>query len=82
MDRLGVLEGRSPIAQGDRGRDSMDADVRGAEGGEGVVGVAPKPPGPGTGLVEQRSTGDRVALIGGGHGALEQQGAIQRQVGR
>ena len=41
MDRLGVLEGRSPIAKGDRSRDAMDPDVGRAKGGEGMVGVGP-----------------------------------------
>jgi hypothetical protein len=82
MDRLGMLEGRSPIAQGDRGRDPMNTDVGRAEGGEGVVGVGPQPTGRAGRLVQQRSAGDRVALVGGGHGALQQQRAIQRQMRR
>jgi hypothetical protein len=43
MDRFGMLEGRSPIAKGNGCRDAMDADVGRAEGGEGMIGVAPKP---------------------------------------
>jgi hypothetical protein len=80
MHRLGMLDGRSPVAEGDRGRDPMDADVGGAEGGEEVVSVDPEPTGRAPRLVQQCSAGDRVALVGGGHGALEQQRAVQRKM--
>jgi hypothetical protein len=52
MYRLGVLDGRSSLAKGDRRRDPMDTDVGRAEGGEGVVGVGPEPMGRAARLVQ------------------------------
>jgi hypothetical protein len=42
----------------------------GPEGREGVVGVGPEPMGCAARLVQQRSTGDWVAFVGGGQGHL------------
>jgi hypothetical protein len=47
MHRLGVLDGRSAVPQGDRGRDPMHADVGWPERGEVVIGVGAQPTGAG-----------------------------------
>src|SRR5690606_35607919 len=80
VDLAGVVDGDARVAKPESDGDAVAQDVVRAEGGPHVVAVVAEPGGCLFGFVQEFGDGVPVARVGGGAGASQRQGGVDRQV--